>query len=71
MIEKIAKISGIITVVLSALFGLLTWLYGIVEAKIKAETTIQVQEQYNSKYEKILTDNIRYRLLCPELDGAK
>ena len=66
MVEKVAKISGIITVILSALFGLITWLYGLVEDKIKAETTIQVEQKYQEKYEKMLSDNIRLRLKCPE-----
>lgn len=66
MFEKIAKISGIVTVILSAAISLTVWLFGIVEAKIKAETTIQVEQKYNEKYEKVITDNIRLRMRCPE-----
>ncbi len=66
MFEKIAKISGIVTVILSAVISLTVWLFGVVEAKIKAETTIQVEQKYNEKYEKVITDNIRLRMRCPE-----
>ena len=66
MFEKIAKISGIVTVILSAAISLTVWLFGIVEAKIKAETTNQVEQKYNEKYEKVITDNIRLRMRCPE-----
>ena len=66
MFEKIAKISGVVTVILSAAISLTVWLFGIVEAKIKAETTIQVEQKYNEKYEKVITDNIRLRMRCPE-----